>query len=105
MIAFWGCGGSPAAGGNLTPEQKERLRDAGGALARYLAFPPGHHLRGEAPSDSLGRALSELGRRDPAAWTIYYRAASDTLHALESPFGDESATPPEPSPTVPGGRS
>jgi hypothetical protein len=102
IIAVHGCGGSPASGGDLTPAQRNLLRDAGGALARYLAYPPGHPLHVEAPTDSLGRAVAELGRQNPAAWTLFYRAASDTLLLLESPFGEN----PQgfPTPVAPGGR-
>ena len=100
IIAVSGCGGSPGSGGDLTPDQRDRLRDAGGAVARYLAFPPGHPLRREAPSESLGRAVAELGRHNPAAWTLFYRAASDTLLLLESPFGESPLEPP----ATPGGR-
>lgn len=100
ILSAFGCGGSPNSIGALSQGETELLREAGGALARNLAYPPGHSRWSEAPSDSVGRLISELGSRNPSAWAVLYRAASDTLVILESPFA--AAAPPEGIQTLPG---
>lgn len=103
ILPFLGCGGSPNPMATFTQGETRLLREAGGALARNLAYPPGHAQWRPAPSDSLGRLIYELGSRNPSAWAVLYRAASDTVMVLESPFA-VAAPPAQPFPEPEGGR-
>lgn len=89
LLSASGCGGSPRPDRSLSREESRFLRDTGGIIARNIAYPEGHEQWREAPSDSVGDLVIALARRVPATWTILYRAASDTLTTLESPYQGE----------------
>lgn len=86
FLPVFSCGSSPLYNRELSGPETEMLNEAGGALARHLAYAPEHPEWREAPSDSLKREILNLAQRVPSAWSVFYRAASDTLMILGTPY-------------------